>query len=110
MITCERATFVISNRKGFLRYIRSVSGNKKLVGPKVQDANQLIKCAKAGLGDLLVVAGMLARSLFFVCIGSMSRFVLNRFATRPSLRAVMGIVLEAMDAVVVNRGINPEVS
>ena len=87
-----------------------MSGNKKLVGSKVQDANQLIKCAKAGLGDLLIVAGMLARALFFVCIGPMSRFVLNHFVTRPSLRAVMGIVLEAMGATVVNRAINPEVS
>ena len=109
MITCELATFVILNRKGYLRYIRSVSGNKKLVDSKVQDANQLIKCAKAGLSDLLVVSGMLARSLFFVCIGSMARFVLNHFGSRPTLRAVMDIVLETMDCVVVNHVINPEV-
>ena len=106
MITCELATFVILNRKGCLRYIRSVSGNKKLVDSKVQDANQLIKCAKAGLSDLLVVSGMLARSLFFVCIGSMARFVLNHFGSRPTLRAVMDIVLETSRVYIKKSGRN----
>ena len=39
----------------------------------MKDANQLIKCAVAGLSDHFVVCGMLARAIFFVAIGNLAR-------------------------------------
>jgi hypothetical protein len=82
MITVELATHVLLNRRGFLKHLRQNSANKRFEGNKVRDANQLIKCAVAGLGDHFVVCGMLARAVFFVAVGNLARFLLNTEATR----------------------------
>ena len=105
MTTVELATYVVLNRRGFLRYLRQNSANKRLEGSKVRDANQLIKCAVAGLQDHFVVCGMLARAMFFVSIGNLARYLLNTFGTRHNLYNVFDDVGNAINDILEAGGV-----
>lgn len=102
MITVELANYVALNRRGFLKYLRQNSANKRLEGGKVRDANQLIKCAVAGLEDHFIVCGILSRAIFFVGIGNLARYVLNALANRHNLRRIMDEVNLAIDEMFVD--------